>query len=382
MSARRTARVSESGSAQQKRAQWSTQAYKVDELLSQFSLPQIVKCQPLSILVKRDSSSMPVNLGQPILLFESRAVRKLLARNVVLDPLTGRFTENDDTVTIPNDYEGSFLRLRSRTSKDHTTHKTIESLANIKAFLNLSKMAAYRMVNPHNGVGEYPRLDYLPGNVFAVDTLLTGSAKLKQDGKFLVHKNSSSKDMKILKCRDDKDNPIIMPLSQSGEFVEIIPNDLNGSNRLSVNSAELVEKQTFPIVVRYIRGPFKPRLKSFTGLFTLLDSFEENTIVGCVLDKNGYTFMELPVCSPLTFHLALNFTELQGHPMVKNALRLCDTNGHNFARDLKFKFKFAQRTEQPETPDKPPDEADDPGESPSARNSIKGFGVTSTYIYI
>ena len=80
--------------------------FQVDELLSQFSLPQIVKCQPLSILVKRDSSSMPVNLGQPILLFESRAVRKLLARNVVLDPLTGRFTENDDTVTIPNDYEG------------------------------------------------------------------------------------------------------------------------------------------------------------------------------------------------------------------------------------------------------------------------------------
>lgn len=105
MSARRSARVSEPSVGQQKRAQWSNQAYTVKELLDQFSLPQIVKCNPQAILVKKDSP-LPVNLGQPILLSDSRTVRKLLARNVVLDPVTGKFTENEDTVVIPKDYEG------------------------------------------------------------------------------------------------------------------------------------------------------------------------------------------------------------------------------------------------------------------------------------
>lgn len=106
MSARRSAsRVSDSGTPQQKRAQWSNQAYTVEDLLAQFSLPQIVKCNPQAIMIKKDSP-LPVNLGQPILLFDSRAVRKLLARNVIVDPLSGKFTENDDTVVIPKDYDG------------------------------------------------------------------------------------------------------------------------------------------------------------------------------------------------------------------------------------------------------------------------------------
>ena len=43
-----------------------------------------------------------------ILLFDSRSIRKLLARNVVVDPVSGKFTENDDTVVIPNDYDGKY----------------------------------------------------------------------------------------------------------------------------------------------------------------------------------------------------------------------------------------------------------------------------------
>ena len=97
--------MAEPPGAQQKRAQWSTQAYTLKELMDQFSLPQIVKCNPQAILVKKDSP-LPVNLGQPLLLFDSRSVRKLLARNVVVDKTTGKFTENEDTVVIPKDYEG------------------------------------------------------------------------------------------------------------------------------------------------------------------------------------------------------------------------------------------------------------------------------------
>ena len=60
-------------------------------------------------MVKKDSP-LPVNLGLPLLLFDSKTIRKLLARNVIFDTAAGKFTENDDTVVIPKDYEGK-IRL-------------------------------------------------------------------------------------------------------------------------------------------------------------------------------------------------------------------------------------------------------------------------------
>ena len=107
MSAKRSAsKASDSAAAgKQNKATWSVQAYTVQNLLEQFSLPQIVKCNPQAIMVKKDSP-LPVNLGLPLLLFDSRTIRKLLARNVVFDTTAGKFTENDDTVVIPKDYEG------------------------------------------------------------------------------------------------------------------------------------------------------------------------------------------------------------------------------------------------------------------------------------
>ena len=74
-------------------------------------------------MVKKDSP-LPVNLGLPLLLFDSRTIRKLLARNVVFDTTSGRITENDDTVVIPKDYEGKVslstrirVKLKSRGRK-------------------------------------------------------------------------------------------------------------------------------------------------------------------------------------------------------------------------------------------------------------------------
>jgi hypothetical protein len=60
------------------------------------------------------------------------------------------------------------------------------------------------------------------------------------------------------------------------------------------------------MVVRFISSKQKPRLKSFSGLFTLIDSFEESTVIGCTLNPTGYTMFEVPVSSPLSFNLALN----------------------------------------------------------------------------
>jgi len=41
-----------------------------------------------------------------MLLFETRTVKKLLARNVMYDPRIRKYNETDETVVIPSDYEG------------------------------------------------------------------------------------------------------------------------------------------------------------------------------------------------------------------------------------------------------------------------------------
>ena len=87
------------------RAQWSQQAYSLEDIAQTFTLPLVVRCQATSVLTRRDSP-LPLNLAHPVLLYSQRTVRKLLARNVLLDSRTQRYTETDETIVIPSDYPG------------------------------------------------------------------------------------------------------------------------------------------------------------------------------------------------------------------------------------------------------------------------------------
>ena len=278
---------------------------------------------------------------------------------------------------------GLFLRLQSRTAKDHTCHRSIESLARhgVKAFLNLTKLTAFQIGRNHTTT-EYVKIDYTSGNVFLIDKVFQGSARVRTESKVLHMKSNSIQHIQYLKCKDEKDVDILIPMSQPGEFIEALPSPL-GNGRLSVNAESLIATQKFPIVVRFISGRNRPRLTSFSGLFTLLDSFEETTLFGCILDSHGFTMLEVPLSSPLTFQLALNTADLYSHPVVKKALRLCDLKAQVFFRELKYKFKFAQRIMQKSGRRMTPidDDENDPGDPPSAANSAR-FGVTTTYIYL
>ncbi|RUS68822.1 hypothetical protein EGW08_023417, partial [Elysia chlorotica] len=88
------------------KAQWSSQSYLLEEISQQFTLPQVVKCNAMTILTRRDQP-IPINMASPLLLYDQRTIRKLLARNVLSDPRSGRYTETDETIVIPADYEGN-----------------------------------------------------------------------------------------------------------------------------------------------------------------------------------------------------------------------------------------------------------------------------------
>lgn len=86
----------------QQKAQWSNQEYTAEEILEQFSLPQVVKCNQDIIHTEKS----PVNFADSILLFEKRTIRKLLARNVIFDQNLKKYSETNETIVIPADYEG------------------------------------------------------------------------------------------------------------------------------------------------------------------------------------------------------------------------------------------------------------------------------------
>ena len=89
------------------KAQWSNQEYTIEEILEQCSLPQVVKCNQDSARIQSEKP-LPVNFADSILLYDKRNIRKLLARNIVFDSIITRYTETNETIVIPADYEGKF----------------------------------------------------------------------------------------------------------------------------------------------------------------------------------------------------------------------------------------------------------------------------------
>ncbi|GFR93321.1 hypothetical protein ElyMa_000889500 [Elysia marginata] len=280
-----------------------------------------------------------------------------------------------------------FLRLKSRTVKDNTVHRTVGSLAvnHVPAFVNLTTLNTFQLAT--NGGNRYPPLEFAPGNVFIIEKPIRGSTRVKSGGGMsnssLLRRTSanssiSRQELHYLKCRDERNVEILVPMSHPGEFVEVLPSQFNSANgdstKLSMPTEDIISAQKFPLLARYVYGGSRPRLTSFSGLLTMLDSFEETSIVGCVIDGASFTLLEIPQSSPLLFQIALNSHDLFSLPVVRHALRVCETNGSTFARDLKFKFKFAQRilhTGHRHASDDPP----------SATNSAR-MGVTQTYLYL
>ncbi|XP_050414773.1 uncharacterized protein LOC126828811 [Patella vulgata] len=355
--------------------QWSSQSYSLKDIPQQFNLPQVVRCNPQILLTKRQQP-LPVNLGQPILFYKTRTIRKLLARNVLFDTRVERFGETDETVVIPEDYEGNFLRLKSRTARDKDVHKSIESLVSNKvpAFINLSRISAFQ-IGKDQGSNQYPRLNYSAGNVFIIDRIFKGSTT-RADASAIEEVRPSRQELHYLKCRDERDIDVLIPMSHPGEFMEVLPNP-NGKVKLSMQSSDIIATQKFPTLIRYVYGGTRPRLTSYSGLFTALDSFDETSLVGCVLSSSGFTLIEMPISSPLAFQIALN-NNIFNASVIKQAVKLCHQKCAYFAADMKFKFKFALRIMENSPESLCVNDEDDP---PSVTNSAR-FGISHTYIYL
>lgn len=364
-------------------------------------LPQVVHCRTpvLYSNAHDDRTQPPVLLDHPIILADQRTARHLLAKIVVFDQRTGSFNESADSVVIPEDYDGHFLRLQSRTTKDRTHVQSLQSIAHgdTPAFLNLTNMTSFP-VDAH----DQSRMVYTVGNVFLVDEPLPPTngkpngvherrvqSEKGDDNSSGLSANSRPKSEKssahsqrspkgFMRCLDERGLPVLVPTNQKGDMVSV--QSKGAESTLSVKCSEMIENGQFPLLARFAYGRKPPRLNGFTKLFTLLDSFQENSIIACTMNGATLTLFEIPVTSSLQFQVALNRDELLSVPRMRKTLDTCRTLGHEFASDIKFKYKFSHRVQETSRRMMKLRERDE-DDMPSATMRTR-LVVTESYVYV
>ncbi|KAK0045468.1 hypothetical protein Bpfe_025074 [Biomphalaria pfeifferi] len=339
-------------------AHWSQESYSLDGLKEKFQFPQIVRCA--NKLVPGDSKNLPVNIYVPMLLFTGRTARKILAKHVGVEAKTQRLVETEDSIVIPSDYDGHFLRLASRTTHDKSTVRSLLHIAHsdIPAFVNFSTIVSFP--TPPKNPSSSSNLDstgsqisvksgpqvlsdkeivHKPGCVFVVRGVTKGFAKSKRR----LH------EILLLQCTDESGRDLLIPTDQSGEFVEIqIPP--NGDNKLSVLPHQLIAANRYPSLVRFVYGQHAPRLSPTSLMFTLVDTFEEESLIACMLYPNHAMMIELPMTSNLTFQVATNRDEVMELGLPRHASMVLEEKREQFMKDLKLKCKFLHHVSPGMTP--------------------------------
>ncbi|CAL1534443.1 unnamed protein product [Lymnaea stagnalis] len=367
-------------------ADWSQDAYPLEELVTKFPLPQIVRCA--SRLVPGEDQHLPVNVYVPMLLCAGRSARKLLAKHVGLEARSSRLTETEDTIVIPSDYEGHFLRLQARTTKDQSAVCSLLQIAqsHTPAFINFTPLTSFtvpnQLMSPNgssysNGDSREesqvssrvsksskqqspPSLSnqtfrHDPGCVFIV----TGTQK------GLVKDRKRHREIIFLRCTDQDGQEIFIRTDQPGEYVgvEIPP---NGGSKLSVLPHNLMETKRFPALVRFVYGHRPPRLTPSSLMFTLVDTFEEDSLIGCLLYPSHALMIEIPMTSSLAFQVAQNRDEVMNLSLPRHAAEVVQERQELFMKDLKLKCKFIFRV----TPGFNPIEDDMPSATVRTRQYI------------
>ncbi|KAK7100508.1 hypothetical protein V1264_023451 [Littorina saxatilis] len=377
------------------RAQWAPQHVTIEELLLDYKLPQIVQCRTPVLRSKDDGPPPPVRLDMPMILADQRTVRHLLARIVVYDQKNHAFNESKDSVVIPDDYDGNFLRLHSRTTKDKSHVQSLQDIAHddTPAFLNLSNMTSFPAARSSR---DKSHLIYTAGNVFLVDEPLPettsanaekaasvsaggpglsaslGSSRLKS----ATSSSSGRSANGLMRCLDERGLAVMVPTNQVGEMMTI-QKSAEHQAKLSVKSSEIIATEQFPLLARFAYGKKQPRLTSFSKLFTLLDSFQETSIIACTIERSSIMLLEIPLASALQFEVALNRDELLTIPRMRNALEACRKQGAELSRDIKYKYKFSHRVQETSRRMMKMKEEDMP--SATMRTRLR---ITESYVYI
>ena len=152
-----------------------------------------------------------------------------------------------------------------------------------------------------------------------------------------------SKDGRFLLCVDEKDMEIYIPLTQTGLFYEVSDGDIAKSNNCVLQILDILDEMiALPVYVRHILGDPPPVSQFYSPCLKLDRLVEEETLMGCTLDRGDLLPFEIQTNSPIKFEISLNIQKLQGTVDYAEAFNLCRNIGRNYVTDMKLAVTFCQ----------------------------------------
>lgn len=332
---------------QQTDYKWSSQSYTLKEIQTNFKLPVVVQCREDT--VAQQLKDFFFDLRQPLLLHSKRSIRKIFARCIRMGP-GGTVKELLPEVVIPEDYAGWFKISKGLSFTKPVPHHNIEELSKCPAefFLCTTEFHAL-LLSPdsdsdasdagHSRIiaeGEVLR----KAEIHTINHTLIPARfkKLAKEGKFLL-------------CIDESDTEIYIPVGQKGLFYEVSDGNLSKSNNCVLQILDILDEMIeLPIYVRHILGDPPPVSQFYSPCLKLHRMLEEETIMGCTLDREDLLPFEIQTNSPITFEISLNTQKLQGTVDYVEAIGLCKSIGQNYVTDMKLAVTFCHLDSEVSTP--------------------------------
>ena len=152
-----------------------------------------------------------------------------------------------------------------------------------------------------------------------------------------------SKDGRFLSCIDENDMDVFIPLAQTGLFYEVSDGDLAKSNNCVLQVLDILDEMIqMPLYVRHILGDPPPVSQFYSPCLKFHRVVEEETLMGCTLDRQDLLPFEIQTNSPIKFEISLNTQKLQGTVDYSEAMGMCKNIGQNYMTDMKLAVTFCQ----------------------------------------
>lgn len=183
------------------------------------------------------------------------------------------------------------------------------------------------------------------GEIFTVRGLYEGkrkqSAQIKTKYDEIRNDGRTRPSDKILICADEKDESVLIDVTQGGCFYRIFESEENGSGLLKTE--DLIDKKDqFPLLIRHTFGELPIIASTYSSVMKCVRVIEEQSVLAATLNCTA-TLLELQCKSPIRFKICLNDAILKNSENCMEALHICENEGDDFLSGIKIAFTIQKQ---------------------------------------
>ncbi|KAK3600680.1 hypothetical protein CHS0354_029544 [Potamilus streckersoni] len=353
---------------------WSLQYYTLKEILTFFKLPIIVQCEEKSCSILLENFFF--DLQQPLLLYSKRFTRKAEAK-CLQKLLNGSYEETKLTVVIPEHYDGWFKISRQMDFEKPVPHHSVESLIHTGSdfFLCTEEFSAI-CLEPTDAENSTVERAVAPGEVLRKTGVHTINNMM-----LLPEQRHDDGNTKFLKCIDDNDDELIVPLNQAGVFYEVSDGNFDRKNCLIQIGYMIEEIDEFPVYLRHVLGEPPLLTQNYSPYLKLVKIIEEETLMASTLKMDGLFPLEIQSNSPIRFQIALNTGSILSSNEYQKAMELCESVEETYVKDIKFAFTMSPPLAVDNAYSNPSFTDDEQSELASSRSSQETTASNGTDVF-